>query len=176
MDPSHCPVKDVDQNSTRTFVSAHVAQCTVRGAESKCKLTSRNPRNIYISGHALGALPTGLGRPLLGEWMRGGSRGAGGPGSPGDDHWSVSADPFGSRSDAADRKSSPASIGAASSRCVSARPRHPRSRGPARSTHRGGLSTRSCGSEASSFSPTAPRMDKISPRTGCAGLLSPEIA
>ena len=64
---------------------------------------------------------------------------------------------------------------AASSRCVSARPGHPRSRGPARPTYRGGLSTRSCGSEASSFSLTAPRMIKISPRTGCVGLLRSRI-
>ena len=47
---------------------------------------------------------------------------------------------------------------AASSRCISPRPDLPRDRGPACPTHRGGLSTRSCGSEASSFSPTAPRI------------------
>ena len=30
-DPSHCPVKDVDQNSTRTFVSAHVPRAPDQG-------------------------------------------------------------------------------------------------------------------------------------------------
>ena len=64
---------------------------------------------------------------------------------------------------------------AASSRWVSARSVHPQSRGPPSPPHRGGLSTRSCGSEASSFSPTAPRMDQILPRTGCVGLLRSRI-
>ena len=112
---------------------------------------------------------------LLGGAMRGGSGGAGGPGSPDEDHRSVSADPFGSRSAAAYRKSPPGLRSGSGSRCVSARPGHPRSRGPAQPTHRDGLSTRSCGSEASSFSLTAPRMIKISPRTGCVGLLRSRI-
>ena len=30
-DPSHCPVKDVDQNSTRTFISAHVPRAPDQG-------------------------------------------------------------------------------------------------------------------------------------------------
>ena len=107
--------------------------------------------------------------------VRGGSGGAGGPGSPGEDHRSASADPFGSRSAAAYRKSPPGLRSGSGSRCVSARPGHPRSRGPAQPTHRDGLSTRSCGSEASSFSLTAPRMIKISPRTGCVGLLRSRI-
>ena len=60
----------------------------------------------------------------------------------------------------------------APSRCVSARPGHPRSRGPARPTYRGGLPTRSCGSEASSFSPTAPRMTRFCQVVPCFEVLS----
>ena len=48
---------------------------------------------------------------------------------------------------------------AASSRWVSARPVHPQSRGPPSPPHRDGLPPRSCGSEPSRFSPTAPRVD-----------------
>ena len=62
-------------------------------------------QEYIVSGHALGALPTGLGRPLLGEWTRGGSGGAGGPGSPGEDHRSASWLGLRSGSDAAERKS-----------------------------------------------------------------------
>ena len=112
---------------------------------------------------------------LLGGAMRGGSGGAGGPGSPGEDHRSASWLGLRSGSAAADRKSPPGLRSGSGSRCVSARPGHPRSRGPAQPTHRDGLSTRSCGSEASSFSLTAPRMIKISPRTGCVGLLRSRI-
>ena len=68
-----------------------------------------------------------------------------------------------------------APIIAASSRCVSARPGHPRSRGPARPTYRGGLSTRSCGSEASSFSPTAPRMIRFCQVVPCFEVLRSRI-
>ena len=49
------------------------------------------------------------GRHLLGVWTRGEAGRARGAACPVPNRWSVSADPFGSRSDAADRKSAPAS-------------------------------------------------------------------
>ena len=49
----------------------------------------------------------------------------------------------------------------ASSRCVSARPGDPQSRGRPNPRHRDGISARSCGPEPSGFSPTAPPSVKI---------------
>ena len=148
------------------------AQATVRGVQEICKRTSR----IYYIGACVGgSAHGGWGVRSLGSGC-------------GVDHAVLEAPAAQARITGPSRptplgraqpqqpeslRSPP--IGAASSSCFSARPQHPRSRGPACSTHQGGLPTRSCGSEASSFSPTAPRMIKILPRTGCVGLLRSRI-
>ena len=154
-----------------------IASAEVRGLQLMCKLTcEKKPRYIYI-GACVGALATAVVAGIslgCGRGVRRGVREAppvrsrtAGPSRP-----THSGRAQTHRTESLRRPP----ICAASSRCVSARPRHQQYHGPAHPTHRGGLWTRSCGSEASSFSPTAPREDQFWPRTGCVGLSRPWVS